>query len=140
MAQTAAKVTAYCPSPAGRASAMARVGLVLGAGGVVGQAYHAGVLAALEHDFGFDPRTVDMVVGTSAGWITGPLLRFGVKAEDLAAWTVKAPISGDDDVLRRIAATPVPELAPFRPLELLRPMRLPAPRMVQRALTRPWRF
>lgn len=27
-----------------------RVGLVLGAGGVVGQAYHSGVLAALEHD------------------------------------------------------------------------------------------
>ncbi len=120
---------------------MARVGLVLGAGGVVGQAYHAGVLAVLEHDFGFDPRGVDMIVGTSAGSITGTLLRLGVKAEDLAAWTVKAPLSGDDDVLRQIAATPVPELAPFRPLELLRrPMRLPAPRMVHRALTRPWRF
>jgi len=26
------------------------VGLVLGAGGVVGHAYHAGVLAMLEHD------------------------------------------------------------------------------------------
>src|SRR3954451_9224062 len=118
-----------------------RVGLVLGAGGVVGQAYHAGVLAVPEHDFGFDPRAVDMIVGTSAGSITGTLLRLGVKAEDLAAWTVKAPLSGDDDVLRQIADTPVPELAPFRPLELLlRPMRLPAPRMVQRALTRPWRF
>ena len=35
----------------------------------------------------------------------------------------------------------MPDLAPFRPLELLRrPMRLPAPRMVQRALTHPWRF
>jgi NTE family protein len=120
---------------------MARVGLVLGAGGVVGQAFHAGVLAVLEHDFGFDPRAVDLVVGTSAGSITGTLLRLGVKAEDLAAWTVKAPLSGDDDVLRQIAATPVPELAPFRPLELLRrPMRLPGPTMVHRALTRPWRF
>jgi NTE family protein len=120
---------------------VARVGLVLGAGGVVGQAFHAGVLAVLEHDFGFDPRGVDMIVGTSAGSITGTLLRLGVRAEDLAAWTVKAPLSGEDDVLRTIAATPVPELAPFRPLELLRrPMRLPAPGMVQRALTRPWRF
>jgi NTE family protein len=118
-----------------------RVGLVLGAGGVVGQAYHAGVLAVLEHDFGFDARAVDVVVGTSAGSITGTLLRLGVKAEDLAAWTVKAPLSGDDEVLRRIAGTPVPELAPFRPWELLRrPMRLPAPRMVHRALTRPWAF
>ena len=120
---------------------MTRVGLVLGAGGVVGQAYHAGVLAVLEHDFGFDPRTADMIVGTSAGSITGTLLRLGVKAEDLAAWTVKAPLSGDDDVLAQIAATPLPDLAPFRPLELLRrPMRLPAPRMVRRALTHPWRF
>ena len=120
---------------------MSSVGLVLGAGGVVGQAYHAGVLAVLENDFGFDPRQADLIVGTSAGSITGTLLRLGVKAEDLAAWTVKAPLSGDDDVLRQIADTPVPDLAPFRPLELLRrPLRLPAPRMVRRALTRPLRF
>ncbi len=120
---------------------MTRVGLVLGAGGVVGQAYHAGVLAVLEHDFGFDPRSADLIVGTSAGSITGTLLRLGVRAEDLAAWTVKAPLSGDGDVLRQIADTEVPELAPFRPLELLRrPMRLPAVAMVQGALTRPWRF
>ncbi|MGY1814002.1 patatin-like phospholipase family protein [Blastococcus sp. SYSU D00820] len=120
---------------------MTRVGLVLGAGGVVGQAYHAGVLAVLEHDHGFDARTAHTVVGTSAGSITGTLLRLGVSAEDLAAWTVKAPLSGDDDVLRQMAGTDVPELAPFRPLELLRrPMRLPGPRMVGRALTRPWAF
>jgi NTE family protein len=118
-----------------------RVGLVLGAGGVVGQAYHAGVLAVLEHDLGFDPRSADLIVGTSAGSITGTLLRLGVRAEDLAAWTVKAPLSGDGDVLRQIAETEVPELAPFRPLELLRrPMRLPAVAMVHRAVTRPWRF
>ena len=54
---------------------MTRVGLVLGGGGVVGQAYHAGVLAVLEHDFGFDARTADMIVGTSAGSITGTPLR-----------------------------------------------------------------
>jgi NTE family protein len=118
-----------------------RVGLVLGGGGVVGQAYHAAVLAVLEHDFGFDPRTSDMIVGTSAGSITGTLLRLGVKAEDLAAWTVKAPLSGEDVVLRRLAETPLPQLAPFRPLELLRrPLRLPGRHMVQRALTRPLQF
>lgn len=37
---------------------MTRVGLVLGAGGIVGQAYQAGVLTALEHDLGWDPRSV----------------------------------------------------------------------------------
>ncbi|MGY1639038.1 patatin-like phospholipase family protein [Geodermatophilus sp. SYSU D00742] len=120
---------------------MTRVGLVLGGGGVVGQAYHSGVLAVLEHDFGFDARKVDVIVGTSAGSITGTLLRLGVSAEDLAAWTVKAPLSGEGDVMRRIAATPVPDLAPFRPLSLLRhPARLPGRHMVQRALTRPLQF
>jgi NTE family protein len=120
---------------------MTRIGLVLGGGGVVGQAYHAGVLAVLEHDFGFDARSADMIVGTSAGSITGTLLRLGVSAEDLAAWTVKAPLSDDGDVLRQIAETPVPDLAPLRPLQLLRrPMRLPSPDLVQRALVRPWRF
>jgi NTE family protein len=120
---------------------MTRVGLVLGAGGVVGQAYHAGVLAVLQHDFGFDARRVDTIVGTSAGAITGTLLRLGVSAEDLAAWTVKAPLSGDEHVLRQMAGTPVPELAPFNPLHLLRrPLRVPGRHMVQRALTRPWQF
>ncbi|MGY1717564.1 patatin-like phospholipase family protein [Blastococcus sp. SYSU DS0552] len=120
---------------------MARVGLVLGGGGVVGQAYHSGVLAVLQHDVGFDARTADVIVGTSAGSITGALLRLGVAAEDLAAWTVKAPLSGDDAVLRQVAEASVPELAPFRPWELVRgPLRLPGRHMVQRALTRPLQF
>ena len=120
---------------------MTRVGLVLGGGGVVGQAYHSGVLAVLQHDFGFDARAADVIVGTSAGSITGTLLRLGVSAEDLAAWTVKAPLSGDDDVLRQMAATTVPELAPFRPWHLVRrPLRLPGRHMVARALTRPLQF
>ncbi len=120
---------------------MTRVGLVLGGGGVVGQAYHAAVLAVLQHDLGFDARTADMIVGTSAGSITGTLLRLGVSPEDLAAWTVKAPLSGDGHVLRRLTATAPPPLAPFQPLQLLRrPMRLPGPHLVQQALTRPLQF
>jgi NTE family protein len=117
------------------------VGLVLGGGGVVGQAYHSGVLAVLQHDFGFDARAADVIVGTSAGSITGTLLRLGVSAENLAAWTVKAPLSGDDDVLRQMAEATVPELAPFRPWELMRrPLRLPGRHMMARALTRPLQF
>jgi NTE family protein len=120
---------------------MTRVGLVLGGGGVVGQAYHSGVLAVLEHDFGFDARKADVVVGTSAGSITGTLLRLGVSAEDLAAWTVKAPLSDEGGVMRHIAETAVPDLAPFHPLSLLRrPLRLPGRHLLQRALTRPWQF
>jgi NTE family protein len=54
---------------------------------------------------------------------------------------VKAPLSGEDAVLRTMAAATVPELAPFRPLEVLRrPLRLPGPRLVARAVARPLRF
>lgn len=114
---------------------------MLGAGGVVGQAFHSGVLAVLEHDYGFDARAADMIVGTSAGSITGALLRFGVSSGDLAAWTVKAPLSGEDEFLRQMADMPDPEFAPLRPLDLIRrPMRLPGPDMVRRALAHPWRF
>ena len=121
---------------------MTRVGLVLGAGGVVGQAYHAAVLAALQHDYGFDARSVEAIVGTSAGSITGTLLRMGVSAEDLAAWTVKAPLSDEDDeMLQRMAETPIPELDPFHPLRVIRrPVRPPTVSMVRRAVIRPWQF
>src|SRR3954462_8370807 len=117
---------------------MTRIGLVLGGGGVVGQGYHSGVLAVLQHDFGFDARNADMIVGTSAGSITGTLLRLGVSPEDLAAWPVTAPLSSDDDVLAHLAGTDVPELHPPRPRALLsRPAGRPSWHRVRRAVTRP---
>lgn len=120
---------------------MTRVGLVLGAGGVVGQAYHAGVLAALEHDHGFDARTADVIVGTSAGSITGTLLRLGVSAADLAAWTVKAPLSGDSGLLRQMTDMILPDLDPLRPLHLLRrPPRPPGWAMLRAAVSAPRKF
>ena len=63
-----------------------RVGLVLGAGGAAGAAYHAGALLALQQDTGWDPRTADVVVGTSIGSIVASLLRAGLSTDDLAAW------------------------------------------------------
>lgn len=120
---------------------MPRVGLVLGAGGVVGQAYHAGVLAALEHDYGWDPRTADVIVGTSAGSITGSLLRAGVPASDLAAWTVRAPLTDEGQILEEMFGTKHPELAPFSPLDMvLRRPSIPGPRMVLDAIRRPREF
>lgn len=67
---------------------MARVGLVLGGGGAVGAAYHAGALAALQHDLGWDARRAEVILGTSAGSLVGALLRLGVAPTDLAALTV----------------------------------------------------
>ena len=56
--------------------------LVLGAGGVVGRAFHAGVLRALAERCGWDARHADLIVGTSAGAQVGALLRLG--------WTPRA--------------------------------------------------
>jgi NTE family protein len=118
---------------------MSGVGLVLGAGGVVGQAYHAGVLAALEHDCGWDPRTAEVIVGTSAGSITGTLLRANVPASELAAWTVRAPLSTEGRVLHQILGTEIPEFEPFRLLHLLRRApNLPGWEMLRNVVVRPW--
>jgi len=119
---------------------MSGIGLVLGAGGVVGQAYHAGVLAALEHDWRWDARTVDVIVGTSAGSITGNLLRAGIPATELAAWTAKAPLSRQGRRLRRILGAELPQFEPFRAANLLRPPSLPGRKMLTRAVVRPWQF
>lgn len=118
-----------------------RVGLVLGAGGVVGQAYHSGVLAALEHDYGWDPRTADVIVGTSAGSITGMLLRSGVPASELAAWTVKAPLTSEGTLLRQMFGDELPEFDRFAVLDVLRRLpSLPGREMLSRAVLRPWQF
>jgi NTE family protein len=72
---------------------MPRIGLVLGAGGMVGHAFHTGVLAALSDATGFDARDADLIVGTSAGSVVGSLLRAGLAPADLAAHATGAPLS-----------------------------------------------
>jgi len=62
-----------------------RTALVLGAGGLTGQAFHLGVLAALADVTGFDSRTADVVVGTSAGSLVAAALTAGFTAADQAA-------------------------------------------------------
>jgi NTE family protein len=53
---------------------MSGFGLVLGAGGIAGEAFHRGVVRALD-DAGLDPRAADVVVGTSAGSIVAASIR-----------------------------------------------------------------
>lgn len=57
---------------------MTTVGLVLGGGGITGFAYHTTALSILQQLTGWDPRTADVIVGTSAGANIGGLLRGGV--------------------------------------------------------------
>lgn len=59
------------------------LGLVLGAGGTVGLAYHAGVLRALELVAGIRPDSAELIVGTSAGSVAGAYVRSGWTTEQL---------------------------------------------------------
>lgn len=79
---------------------MARVGLVLGAGGIAGGAWHAGVLAALQEVAGFDGRDAAVLVGTSAGSVTAAGLRAGLSPADL--WAIAAADELPDEVRARL--------------------------------------
>jgi NTE family protein len=79
-----------------------RVGLVLGAGGTVGCAYHAGVLYSLYHHTGWDARDAVSIVGTSAGSLVGALLRCGVAPDELADLTNGGPVSRVHERLQRL--------------------------------------
>lgn len=114
----------------------ARVALVLGAGGLAGVAFHAGVLSALADSMGWDPRTVDLVVGTSAGALTAAALRAGLSASDLLARACDQALSSEGRVLMaradaavagRVLETPGrrPRLSPAAPEVLLAAARRP---------------
>jgi NTE family protein len=114
-----------------------KTALVLGAGGLTGQAYHLGVLTALQELTGFDGRTADVVVGTSAGSLVAAGLAGGLSAQDQCAALNGEPMSSDaEELLRatRARAAGVPmEQEPLtgrrRPL---------APSAVMAAARRPW--
>jgi NTE family protein len=57
--------------------------LVLGAGGTVGLAYHAGVLKALSDVAGIEASDADLLIGTSAGSAAAAFLRSGYSSDDL---------------------------------------------------------
>jgi NTE family protein len=115
-----------------------RVGLVLGAGGLVGMAYHAGVLAALEHDLGWDPRRADVIVGTSAGALVGALLTLGVPASDLAAMTVGAAALDVPRVLDAALRAGPPDYPVQGLRTLLRRPRFPGWALLGSWARRPW--
>jgi NTE family protein len=72
---------------------MTTVALVLGAGGLVGSAYEVGVLAALAEETGWDARTADLIVGTSAGASIAATIRLGYSATDHFAHATDRPLS-----------------------------------------------
>jgi NTE family protein len=62
-----------------------RVGLVLGAGGVLGAAWMTGALPSLQERLPCPLAGVDLVVGNSAGSVLAAALRCGVSVEEMIA-------------------------------------------------------
>jgi NTE family protein len=114
-------------TPAGRAHG---VGLVLGAGGIVGAAYHAGVLAALA-EAGFDGRDADVIVGTSAGSGVGATLRAGLSPADHLARACDHAVSAEGAALLARVGAP-------KPLPTSR-VQVGVPRPSNPSLLLPWR-
>lgn len=74
--------------------------LVLGAGGLTGGAFHAGVLQGLL-DGGWDATDADLIVGTSAGSSTGATLRARIPVTDHYADPTGQPVSATTQARRR---------------------------------------
>src|SRR5271165_1691094 len=68
-----------------------KIGLVLGAGGVLGGAWLTGALHAIASETGWDPGSSDYIVGTSAGAMIGVLLACGVPP-----WFMVAHAAGEE--------------------------------------------
>ena len=114
----------------------ARIGLVLGAGGVTGGAFHAGVLAALQDATGWDARSAEIIVGTSAGSLTGAVLRAGLPPVDLLHRATGRPLTPEG---RRVSTglAPPPTGFPLRPSGAPRPRPASADSLARMA-ARPW--
>ncbi len=80
--------------PAGGMSAarQGRIGLVLGAGGVVGAAWMTGALHAVQERLPVPAGEVDLIVGTSAGSVLAAALRCGVSLDDMVALQRGEPV------------------------------------------------
>ncbi len=107
---------------------------MLGAGGIVGAAYHSGVLTALA-EAGFDARDADIIVGTSAGAGVAASLRAGFPPIDLAPRTLGRPISPEATAI--VERTGGPPRIDFRPRPFSRPPLPSSPGLMLRSALRP---
>jgi NTE family protein len=114
---------------------MPTIGLVLGAGGLTGQAFHVGVLAGLAEATGWDPRTADVVVGTSAGAGMGTYLRLGLAPADMLARIESRPLSRDGQALVDRFGEPGDWTRPT----VAREWRPPHPQLLGKLLRTPWK-
>jgi NTE family protein len=132
-----------------------RTAVVLGAGGVVGHAFHVGVLSALADEFGWDARQAELIVGTSAGSVVGASLRAGLGPIDQRRRLAGEQLSPEGSALVRRAEAAVAaatdshdgdggvddvENAEEKAFGVIaRLPRIASPARVRRALREPWR-
>ena len=122
------------PGRAGPAEAVS-VGLVFSGGGAAAEAWHAGVVRALHVATGWDARRADLIVGTSAGAITGLCLRAGIPPSDLYAHRRGESVSDEGRVIIDRVVTPYREGHSERDWTEQGPQ---SPTLTARALWPPW--
>lgn len=92
-----------------------RRGLVLGAGGVLGGAWTIGALKALEVTREFDPRTAEVLIGTSAGSVLASFLGNDVSVDSMVNHQRGILAPGDPEI-----DFDPDEVAPLPPMPRLR--------------------
>jgi len=111
---------------------MLTVGIVLSAGGMLGDPWHSGVLSSITDITGFDARDAALIVGTSAGSVTAVGLRAGTSAHDRVSLHRGEPLSDEGEAIISRVHTPWSEVEESRSF-------LPSsPRMAARAVWPPW--
>ncbi|MBI4510931.1 MAG: patatin-like phospholipase family protein [Deltaproteobacteria bacterium] len=69
---------------------MPRIGLVLGAGGIIGASYITGALEGIRRATGWEPQAAELIIGTSAGAFIG-----GLTAAGLPTWLLHYRCTGE---------------------------------------------
>ena len=93
------------------------VGIVLGAGGPMGWAYHLGVLEGVRDAIGREPANADRVVGTSAGGAIAATLLTGSTTDEVLRLISEPPDDAERDRMKSSATG-----ALRNPLKALRPV------------------
>jgi NTE family protein len=81
-----------------------RVGLVLGAGGVVGASWLMGTLEALAAETGWDPSEAELIVGTSAGSVVGAMVADGIDPALMGAYAAGRSLDAYAEAEQRAGA------------------------------------
>lgn len=101
------------------------VGIVLGAGGPMGWAYHLGVIQGVRDAIDREPANADRIVGTSAGAAIAATLLTGTPTEEVLQLITTPPTGEDQEQMRAAGAGVL-----GNPLKALRPV---APGLIRKA-------